>query len=309
MPLTDSTRQTIEGLLGSNRVVLFMKGTPQMPQCGFSANAAGILGSMAPGFASFNVLEDAEVREGIKEYGDWPTIPQLYIDQELVGGSDIISQMFNSGELHEMLGMEKPDRTPPVIEISEAAAAAISQGMDSQPGADLHFKIDDYWRAQFMLQPASGGEVVVESGGIKLHLDIITAERAKGVVIDFVDALDGTGLTVDIPQAPPMVKHLSVGQLKGMLEAGDKPVVVDIRSPAEREKAQWPIDVVILDEAGMQSLAQMPKDTVLVFTCHHGNSSQGAAEHYRKEGFTDIYNLDGGIDAWAREIDTSVATY
>ena len=309
MPLTDSTRQTIEGLLGSNRVVLFMKGTPQMPQCGFSANAVGILGSVAPGFASFNVLEDPDVREGIKEFGNWPTIPQLYIDQELVGGSDIISQMFNSGELHEVLGLEKPDRTPPQIEISDAAAEAISQGMDSQPGTGLHFKIDDYWRAQFMLQPPSGGEIVVEANGITLYLDILTAERARGVVIDFTDALDGTGLTVDIPQAPPAVKHLSVGQLKGMLETGEQPVVVDIRSPGEREKAPWPIEVVILDADGMQALAKLPKDTTLVFTCHVGNSSQGAAEHYRKEGFTDVYNLDGGIDAWAKEIDSSVATY
>jgi monothiol glutaredoxin len=309
MPLTDTTRQTIEGLLGSNQVVLFMKGTPQTPQCGFSANVVGILGSVAPGFASFNVLEDAEVREGIKEFGNWPTIPQLYIDQELVGGSDIISQMFNSGELHEVLGMEKPDRTPPQIEISDAAAEAINQGMTSQPGAGLHLKIDDYWRAQFMLQPPSGGEIVVDANGISLHLDILTAQRAKGVVIDFVEALDGTGLTVDIPQAPPAVKHLSVGQLKGMLETGEQPVVVDIRLPAEREKAQWPIDVVILDAQGMQSLAKLPKETALVFTCHTGNSSQGAAEHYRKEGYTNVYNLDGGIDAWSAEIDSSVPKY
>ena len=309
MPLSDSARQTIEGLLDSNRVVLFMKGTPQMPQCGFSANAVGILGSVAPGFASLNVLENPEVREGIKEFGNWPTIPQLYIDKELVGGSDIISQMFNSGELHETLGMDKPDRTPPEIEISAPAAEAIKQGMDSQPGAALHLKIDDYWRAQFMLQPATGGEIVVEANGITLHLDVLSAQRAKGVVIDFVEALDGTGLTVDIPEAPPAVKHLSVGQLKGMLETGEQPVVVDMRSPGEREKAKWSIEVLILDAEGMQVLAKLPKDTALVFTCHVGNSSQGTAEHYRKEGYTDVYNLDGGIDAWAREIDSSVPTY
>ena len=309
MPLTDATRQTIEGLLGSNRVVLFMKGTPQMPQCGFSATAVGILGSVAPGFASFNVLEDAEVREGIKEFGDWPTIPQLYIDKELVGGADIINQMFNSGELHQTLGLEMPDRTPPKIEITDAAAEAINQGMASQPGAGLHLKIDDYWRAQFMLQPPSGGEIVVEANGISLHLDIMSAQRAQGVVIGFTDALDGTGLTVKIPKAPPEVKHLSVGQLKDMLATEDQPVVVDVRSTGEREKAQWPIEVVVLDADGMQTVGKMPKDTALVFACHIGKSSQGTAEHYRKEGFTNVYNLDGGIDAWAKEIDPSVPTY
>ncbi|MCB9777993.1 MAG: Grx4 family monothiol glutaredoxin [Alphaproteobacteria bacterium] len=87
----------------SKPVVLFMKGSPQMPMCGFSANAAGILLSYGVDLASFDVLSDPEVRQGIKDFSQWPTIPQIYIGGEFVGGSDILMQMHQSGELKEML--------------------------------------------------------------------------------------------------------------------------------------------------------------------------------------------------------------
>jgi monothiol glutaredoxin, Grx4 family len=93
MSLDPALRSRIESILGANRVVLFMKGQPTMPQCGFSAKAVGALSDLGVEFAHVNVLADNEIREGIKVYGDWPTIPQLYIDGELIGGSDIILQM------------------------------------------------------------------------------------------------------------------------------------------------------------------------------------------------------------------------
>ena len=91
----------IESLLDSDRVVLFMKGTRMQPMCGFSAATIGILDALVPSYTTFNVLEDQSIREGIKSFSDWPTIPQLYIDREFVGGCDIVKQMFNNGELHE----------------------------------------------------------------------------------------------------------------------------------------------------------------------------------------------------------------
>src|SRR5690625_7979350 len=99
-----------------------------MPQCGFSARTSGILDELLEGdYASYNVLEDDLIREGIKVFGDWPTIPQLYVDGELVGGCDIVGEMFNAGELHEMFGLEKPDRTPPEITITDRAAEKINK--------------------------------------------------------------------------------------------------------------------------------------------------------------------------------------
>lgn len=90
-------------MLTENKVFLFMKGTPSFPQCGFSARAVAILKELDTQFGSFNVLEDEEIRQGVKDFGQWPTIPQLYFNKELVGGSDIMMEMFQSGELEKLL--------------------------------------------------------------------------------------------------------------------------------------------------------------------------------------------------------------
>ena len=93
----------IDGLVKANNVVLFMKGTPLFPQCGFSSRAISILDHLGVPFETVDVLQDAEVRQGIKAYSDWPTIPQLYVRGEFVGGSDIMMEMFESGELKQLV--------------------------------------------------------------------------------------------------------------------------------------------------------------------------------------------------------------
>ncbi len=98
------TKQRIHEIVTSHPVVLYMKGTPQFPQCGFSSNAVQLLkASGAKSLQTVNVLEDADIRQGIKEYANWPTIPQLYINGEFVGGSDIMKEMYQSGELQKLL--------------------------------------------------------------------------------------------------------------------------------------------------------------------------------------------------------------
>ena len=96
-------RERIEKLINDNPVVLFMKGTPQFPQCGFSGRVMQILDYLGAPVVGVNVLEDAEIRQGIKDFANWPTIPQLYIKGEFVGGADIATEMFQSGELATML--------------------------------------------------------------------------------------------------------------------------------------------------------------------------------------------------------------
>ncbi|VWX59131.1 Grx4 family monothiol glutaredoxin [Sphingorhabdus sp. 109] len=97
----------IESVVKNNDVVLFMKGTPLFPQCGFSSRAIAILEHLGVAFESFDVLQDMEVRQGIKEYSDWPTIPQLYVKGEFVGGSDIMMEMYEAGELGELMAEKK----------------------------------------------------------------------------------------------------------------------------------------------------------------------------------------------------------
>ena len=101
--LTDAVRSRIESQLSSAPVVLFMKGSPDFPQCGFSAKAVAALRACNAPFRHINIFEDPEVREGLKEYSQWPTYPQLYVKGELIGGCDIILQMYHSGELAEVL--------------------------------------------------------------------------------------------------------------------------------------------------------------------------------------------------------------
>ncbi|TDI97409.1 MAG: Grx4 family monothiol glutaredoxin [Deltaproteobacteria bacterium] len=108
MNVSDAIRNRIGSIIASDRVVLFMKGTPQAPQCGFSASVIQILDRFLPSYTTFDALGDPEIREGIKAYSSWPTIPQLYIDGEFIGGCDIVQEMFASGELEKTLRGETP---------------------------------------------------------------------------------------------------------------------------------------------------------------------------------------------------------
>lgn len=102
--MNDAIKQRIEADIKNNKVMLYMKGTPDAPQCGFSARAVDILREYNVPFHSFNILEDEAIRQGVKEYADWPTFPQLYVDGEFVGGCDIMTELHESGELGKILG-------------------------------------------------------------------------------------------------------------------------------------------------------------------------------------------------------------
>jgi monothiol glutaredoxin len=101
--MADSISERIQGDIERNDVMLYMKGTPMFPQCGFSARVIQILNHMGVPFQSANVLEDMELREGVKQFSQWPTVPQLYVKGEFVGGCDIVTEMFQSGELETLL--------------------------------------------------------------------------------------------------------------------------------------------------------------------------------------------------------------
>ncbi|HET9812232.1 MAG TPA: Grx4 family monothiol glutaredoxin [Sphingomicrobium sp.] len=101
-----SAQDRIGDIVRSNDIVLFMKGTALFPQCGFSSRAIAILDRLGAKYETIDVLQDAEIRAGIKDYSDWPTIPQLYVKGEFVGGSDIMMEMFESGELQELIGTD-----------------------------------------------------------------------------------------------------------------------------------------------------------------------------------------------------------
>lgn len=104
--MTDALKSRIESTIRKQRVMLFMKGSPSMPQCGFSAAVVGVLKELGVPFDSHNILADPEIRDGLKEYSSWPTFPQLYVDGKLVGGSDIVRAMHARGELAPLLALD-----------------------------------------------------------------------------------------------------------------------------------------------------------------------------------------------------------
>lgn len=307
MSLSPATRARIETLLASHPVVLFMKGSRGAPQCGFSAATTDRLNSLLEEYATVDVLADEEIRAGIKEFGNWPTIPQLYIKGELVGGADIVQSMYDSGELHRALGVSEPDRTPPAITVSDAAVAAIKPALANAGDMKLFLVVDGRFQPQFKLSEAGTNDIVVNANGLELHFDVASAARARGATIDWTSTPQGEGLAIFLPDAPPMVKSLDVRALKHRLDNGDI-TVIDVRPASERSIAPFP-GAEILEPQSHARLTALPKDTPLAFLCHHGNSSRNAAEHFHDHAFRDVYNVEGGIDAWAIEIDPAVARY
>ena len=105
--MNENIKQKIDNIVSENEVCLFMKGTPEVPQCGFSSAVSNVLKHLEVNFTGIDILEDSEIREGIKEYSDWPTIPQLYIKGKFVGGCDIVKEMFEKGEIQNVLKEQK----------------------------------------------------------------------------------------------------------------------------------------------------------------------------------------------------------
>jgi monothiol glutaredoxin len=307
MSLAPATRARIESLLASHRVVLFMKGNRNAPQCGFSAAATDRLNAVLDDYATVDVLADEEIRAGIKEFGQWPTIPQLYVDGELVGGADIVQSMFDSGELHRVLGAAEPDRTPPAITVSDAAVAAIRNALADAGEMKLFLVVDGRFQPQFQLREAGANDIVAVSNGLEVHFDVASAQRARGAQIDWTRTPHGEGLAIHLPAAPQVLKSLDVHALQQRLAAGDI-LLIDVRPEHERNIAALGGADVLTPETHAR-LTSLPKDTALAFICHHGISSRNAAEHFREHGFTNLWNVEGGIDAWSREIDSSVPRY
>jgi monothiol glutaredoxin len=130
----DEIRNFITQAIDENRVMLFMKGTPDQPACGFSMRASAALNALGVRYAALDVLPDQRIRQELSAVSNWPTIPQLFVDGQLVGGSDIVLEMYESGELADLLGVEQPDEDeapePPAAEAPESAPIGLENRLD-----------------------------------------------------------------------------------------------------------------------------------------------------------------------------------
>lgn len=308
MPLTEEMRRRLQELIAADEVVLFMKGNRARPQCGFSAAVVEVLDGLVPAYQTVDVLADPEIREGIKELSAWPTIPQLYVRGEFVGGADIVREMHGSGELEALLGVAAAPVTAPSITVSERAAAVFREATaDAGPGEAIRVIISPRFEHELAIEAPSKGDVEVEVAGLRFVFDRMSAGRAQGLSFDHVEQGGQAGFKIDNPNAPPQVQQIGPAELKARLAAG--PVhLYDVRSPQEREIARIP-GATLLDAAARDQILALSRDTPLVFHCHHGGRSQQAAEFFLGHGFTRVANLRGGIEAWSVEVDPQVPRY
>jgi len=308
MDLDQATRDRLADLITSDRVVLFMKGGRDAPRCGFSASVCRILDHLLPEYVTVDVLSDAEIREGIKILSSWPTIPQLYVDGAFVGGADAVREMYEEGGLFARLGVEGPDATAPEIEISEAAAEAVADLAGKAGNRDLHLSVDARLRNALFFAPTSEADLRVESNGVVLFVDPLTARRADGVQIDAEDTPDGPGFLIHNPNTGASLLEIGVQELRARLDAGERFELYDVRGPEERASACLDGSRLLDAEAAAQ-IETFDRGTPLVFYSHHGRRSRAAAEHFAALGFRSVSSLAGGIDAWSREIDPSEPRY
>ena len=306
----DAMHKRISEVIETEKVVLFMKGTRVMPQCGFSNTVVQILDSIMDNYQTVNVLADPELRSGIKTFSNWPTIPQLYIEGEFIGGCDIVKDMFASGDLHSKLGVSYEAPKPPAITVTDSAKAALEAAMADMgsEGQNLHLTINASFQSQLQFGPNDPNKLRAESNGMAILTDSDSAKRAEGLVLDFVEGPEGSGFKIENPNAPKPVEQLKVKDVKAWMDEGKSFVFIDVRGEDERATAQIE-GARMLDDALQDELGNMDRDTVLVFHCHHGGRSQRAADHFSGQGFRNVYNMAGGIDAWSQEIDDSIARY
>jgi monothiol glutaredoxin len=309
MSVSPEVKARLDQIIASDDVVLFMKGNRNFPQCGFSATVVQILNGFLEEYTTVNVLTDADVRQGIKDYSQWPTIPQLYVKGEFVGGCDIVRELSQSGELRAKLGVDFGTVDPPTIHVTEAAAEQLKAALaDADPGDCVRLSVSSRFEHGMELGPKGKDDLEVQSAGLTLLIDPISAKRANGLKVDFLDrGLAGAGFKIENPNAPTDVVQLSPKELKAMLDSGEIKEVFDVRTTREQEIAT--LGYRLLDDEIMAHIETLPKDTPIAFHCHRGTRSNSAAQHFRDKGFTKLYNLAGGIDAWSQEVDPAIPRY
>ncbi len=309
MSSSEQTKQQIQSIIDSESVVLFMKGNRNFPQCGFSSTVVQILNGLVPEYKTVNVLSDPSIRQGIKEFSSWPTVPQLYVNGEFVGGCDIIREMYAAGDLQKTLGVDASSAEPPNLTITAAAAEKLKEAMsDGEAGEMIHLSVDARFKSQLAFSKSGPAFLEVESGGATILVDIPSCARAEGITIDFVESEKGPGFKIDNPNAPNEVVELDPKEVKAKIDSGEIARLYDVRSDEERTVAA--IDGAIhLNDSAVTELDDLDRSTVIAFHCHHGVRSLAAAEHFRELGFKKIYNVKGGISAWSAQVDSSIPTY
>lgn len=307
MAMSETLRTELSQLVVKNPVVLFMKGNRKNPQCGFSAQVVKILDELVPEYETVDVLSSPDLRDAIKEFSDWPTIPQLYVGGQFVGGCDIVRELAASGDLQKALGASVVPVELPTITITPAAAKAFADAMVDAGGDPLHLHVDAQFRHDLFFGPREPNDVEVSANGLTVLVGRASARLANGVVIDFVEG-NQSGFKITNPNEPPRVRSLTPKELQVLLASGEKLDLFDVRTPEELAIAKL-ARALPLDETGERYLNSLDPSAPIAFLCHHGSRSRAAAQHAIEVGFLNVYNVEGGIDAWSLTVDPTIPRY
>jgi monothiol glutaredoxin len=305
--MTPEVQAEIQREIASHDFVVFMKGTRKAPACGFSGRTVELLDTLLSDYHSVDVLARPELREAVKEFSSWPTLPQLYVRGRFLGGADIIAQSFEEGTLDEMLGLETRPRAPLNLTLSTRARDELGRYLADSEECVL-IDVDAEFVTGLSIGPNSPTMVIERVDGISFALDRLSASRAVGLHIDFVETPSGGAFKIENPNEPPKVKQLTALTLKAWMDRGEDFVLIDVRTPGEWATARI-VSARLLDDAVTRELENEPSSRKLVFLCHHGHRSQRAAEHFVRLGRREVFNLVGGIDAWSQQVDESVPRY
>lgn len=302
--------QRIEALTRSHRLVLFMDGTSEAPESAASLSACRVLDGIGLDYTQVDLEFDRRLREGIAAHGGLPAIPQLFIDGEPVGGVDVIERMAHSGELHAALGLAAPDRTPPTVRLTPAAAEFL-RGVIANSGSDMvaEISVDAQFASCLCIEPRRKDAIATEVEGVPLQFDLASARRADGLSIDWEDIDRGPSWSFVYPNAPvpKPVRAISPADADARVRAGTL-TIVDLRPAQERALAPLPVPFLHMDD-GTHEIRNLPPDAPLACLCHRGDRSYYAAEHFLQLGHRDVYHVEGGIDAWADSVDASIPHY
>lgn len=310
MTLSAADRQRIETLLRAHRLVVFMNGAPDAPERFFSHKICRLLDGLGLDYAYVDVSADSKLREQIKAYGGLQAIPQLYLDGQPLGGNEVVEQMAGADELHAALGLPVPDRTPPAVRLTPAAAEFLRGVVRGKgEGTVVDIAVDPQFRSSLRFGPRRNDAIAAEMDGVALQFDLASARRAEGLSIDWQDVERGPSLLLSHPRAPvpKPVRWISPSEADARVRAGTL-TIVDLRREEERALARLSVPFLYLDE-GTHEIRHMPPQAPLAVLCHRGERCWHGAQHLVQLGHRDVYAIEGGIDAWAADVDASIPRY
>lgn len=289
--MTEELRAKLQAMVDSHDVVLFMKGTRQQPQCGFSNRVVSILEELEIDYQTYNVFSDPDIRSGMKDFSMWPTFPQLYIKQEFVGGCDLVTEMMQSGELPGMLGVTLEDVEPPTVHCSPNILNLFKESLATH-GGGIHIDVSKNFQYDIFIGPKSNGQVESIVDGVPFYFSRGSAKRANGISLDFKDG-DNGGVLIDNPNEPKF-EDITVSDVEAWVADNPTAKIYQIGVTADQV---LPF-ATLLDATAHQEIGQLPKDHPIAFMCVMGVRSQHAAKDLAFQGYSNVFNIVGGLTAW-----------